>query len=91
VRQGVPFRDAHEISGRLVQVCEARGIGLEDADDDLLAGVSPMLTPRVRDVLTIEGSVRSRSGRGGTAPDRVAEQREELIARVQALAHAFEV
>ena len=89
VREGVPFRDAHEISGKLVQACEARGIGLEDADDDLLAEVSPRLTPGVRDVLTIEGSVASRTGAGGTAPVRVAEQRAELISRVQDAAHAL--
>ncbi|KAJ1683709.1 hypothetical protein LUZ63_021068 [Rhynchospora breviuscula] len=55
VRQGVPFRDAHEISGALVRACEQRGIGLEDADDDLLASVSPSVDPEVRDVLSIEG------------------------------------
>ncbi len=55
VRQGVAFRDAHEISGALVRACEEREIGLEDADDALLASVSAELTPRVREVLTIEG------------------------------------
>jgi len=89
VRRGVPFRDAHEISGALVRACEERGIGLEDAPDDLLARVSPELTPEVRAVLTVEGSVASRSGRGGTAPERVAEQRTELVSRAQALAHAL--
>src|SRR3546814_4558213 len=74
VRQGVPFRDAHEVSGALVRACEERGIGLEDASDELLADVSPALTPAVRDVLTVAGSVASRSGAGGTAPDRVGEQ-----------------
>lgn len=89
VRQGVPFRDAHEISGQLVRACELRGIGLEDADDALLAEVSSALRPEVRAVLTIEGSVASRSGVGGTAPERVAEQRTELITRVQRLAEAL--
>lgn len=89
VKQGVPFRDAHEISGALVRACEQRGIGLEDADDALLAEVSPHLAPAVRDVLTIEGSVASRTGAGGTAPARVAEQRAELVARAQAAAHAL--
>ncbi|MFJ6654410.1 argininosuccinate lyase [Microbacterium sp. NPDC091313] len=91
VRRGVPFRDAHEISGSLVRACETRGIGLEDADDALLAEVSAHLTPEVRDVLSVEGSVASRSGAGGTAPDRVAEQRRELVTRVQALARDLRV
>ncbi|NHI16494.1 argininosuccinate lyase [Microbacterium excoecariae] len=83
VKQGVPFREAHEISGALVRACEARGIGLEGADDALLSEVSAHLTPGVREVLTIEGSVASRSGVGGTAPERVAEQRVELTHRAR--------
>ncbi len=89
VKRGVPFRDAHEISGALVQACEQRGIGLEDASDALLAEVSSHLVPEVREVLTIEGSVASRAGTGGTAPVRVTEQRAELTARAQNAAHAL--
>jgi argininosuccinate lyase len=90
VKRGVPFRDAHEISGSLVRVCESRGIGLEDADDDVLASVSPLLTPDVREVMSVQGSVDSRTGVGGTAPVRVTEQRAELVARAQAAVHAVE-
>jgi argininosuccinate lyase len=89
VRRGVPFREAHEISGSLVRACETRGIGLEEASDELMADVSEHLTPDVRDVLTVEGSVGSRDGVGGTSPGRVEEQRSELIARAQAAAHAL--
>ena len=46
--------------------------------DDEFAGISPLLTPQVRLVLTAQGSVESRNGRGGTAPDRVREQLDEL-------------
>ena len=87
VKRGVPFRDAHEISGSLVRACEAQGIGLEDAGDGLLAAVSELLTPDVREVLSVEGSVASRTGVGGTAPVRVGEQRAQLVARAQAAAH----
>ena len=89
VKRGVPFRDAHEISGSLVRLCEEHGIELDEVTDEMLASVSADLSPDVRTVLTIEGSVASRTGVGGTAPDRVAEQRAELIARVQAAAHAL--
>ncbi|WP_396643429.1 argininosuccinate lyase [Microbacterium sp.] len=89
VRRRVPFRDAHEISGALVRACEQQGIGLEEASDELFARVSPLLTPEVREVLTIEGSVASRSGVGGTAPVRVAEQRAELVARAQSAARSI--
>ncbi|MDX6278588.1 MAG: argininosuccinate lyase [Nocardioidaceae bacterium] len=82
VREGVPFRDAHEISGACVQVCEQRGIELWDLTDDDFAAISPLLTPGVRDVLTVEGSLDSRNSRGGTASARVAEQLAELRGRL---------
>ena len=68
VRQGVPFRSAHEAAGAAVRAAEERGVGLEELTDDELAAISTELTPEVRDVLTIEGSVTSRDARGGTAP-----------------------
>jgi argininosuccinate lyase len=78
VREGVPFREAHEVAGACVRACEERGIDLPDLSDDELAAVSPHLTPAVRGVLTVEGSVASHTGRGGTAPVRVREQLAEL-------------
>ncbi|MDO7881753.1 argininosuccinate lyase [Antiquaquibacter soli] len=85
VRQRVPFREAHEISGALVRYCEENGLDLDEPTDEQYATVSPHLTPEVRSVLTVEGSVASRSGAGGTAPARVAEQLASLTARVRAL------
>jgi argininosuccinate lyase len=78
VREGVPFRVAHELAGACVRRCEELGIELHELDDDQLSAIDPRLTPAVRDVLTVEGSVASRQGRGGTAPDRVREQLAEL-------------
>ncbi|MDN5914583.1 MAG: argininosuccinate lyase [Pseudonocardia sp.] len=78
VRQGVPFRVAHEAAGGCVRAAEARGVGLADLTDDELTGVHPALNPSVRDVLTVEGSIASRNARGGTAGDRVAEQLDTL-------------
>ena len=72
-----------------MRACEDREIELHEASDEVLAAVSPHLTPEVRDVLTVEGSVGSRLGVGGTAPVRVAEQRVELIERSQTAAHAL--
>jgi len=74
VRQGVPFREAHEIAGACVRVAEERGIELWDLGDDDLVAISPALGPGVRDVLSLEGSVTSRASFGGTAPVRVREQ-----------------
>ena len=78
VRERVPFREAHEIAGACVRRCEERGIELDQLGDDDFAAIDPRLTPAVRDVLTAAGSVTARNGRGGTAPDRVAEQLVEL-------------
>ena len=80
VKQGVPFRDAHEISGACVRLAEARGVELADLTDEELAEASSALTPEVRTVLTVEGSVGARRGRGGTAPERVREQIAEAEA-----------
>jgi len=74
VREGVPFRDAHEIAGTCVRVAEGRGLELWDLTDADLKEISPHLTPEVREVLSLEGSVASRSAYGGTAPVRVREQ-----------------
>lgn len=74
VRQGIPFRVAHEAAGAAVKAAEARGVGLEELADDELAGIHPGLTAQVREVLTIAGSVDSRDARGGTAPIQVARQ-----------------
>ncbi|OFO16222.1 argininosuccinate lyase [Corynebacterium sp. HMSC22B11] len=78
VRQGVPFREAHEASGSCVRIAESRGVDLIDLTDEELASVDSRLTPKVREVLTIDGAVASRSTRGGTAGVRVAEQRERV-------------
>ncbi len=82
VREGVPFRVAHEVAGACVRRCEELGIELHELTDEQFAEIDPSLTPAVRTVLTSEGSVSSRTGRGGTAPVRVAEQLEELRKRI---------
>lgn len=84
VREGVPFRVAHEVAGACVRRCEELGIELEDLTDEQFAEISPALTPAVREVLTVDGSVSSRIGRGGTAPVRVREQLAELTNLVTA-------
>jgi argininosuccinate lyase len=74
VRQGVAFRVAHEVAGSCVRVCEARGIELHELSDADFTEISTELRPEVREVLTVAGSLASRSAHGGTAPVRVAEQ-----------------
>jgi argininosuccinate lyase len=74
VRRGVPFRDAHEITGRLVALAAARECALEEVSDADLAVVSPALTPQVREVLSVRGALSARVTPGSTGPGPVADQ-----------------
>jgi argininosuccinate lyase len=78
VRQGMPFRNAHEIAGKCVQVCEVRNIELDELSDAEFASIDPLLTSKVREVLSASGAVASRKTFGGTAPVRVREQLADL-------------
>ncbi|NUV56578.1 argininosuccinate lyase, partial [Streptomyces coelicolor] len=78
VRQGVPFRVAHEVAGECVKVAESEGKELDDLTDEQFAKISAHLTPEVRTVLNVPGALASRNGRGGTAPSAVAVQLAEL-------------
>jgi argininosuccinate lyase len=88
VRQGVPFRSAHEISGECVRVAESQGKELWDLTDQEFAEISEHLDPSVRAVLSVQGSIDSRDAKGGTAATRVADQEQE-VARVGALLRRF--
>lgn len=84
VREGVPFRVAHEVAGECVRACEQHSPAkeLDELTDEELSAIHPALTPAVREVLTVEGSLASRDATGGTAPVRVAEQLENARAAV---------
>ncbi|MGB3486320.1 MAG: argininosuccinate lyase [Mycobacterium sp.] len=85
VRQGVPFRVAHEAAGAAVKTAEGRGVGLDELTDDELAAITPELNPQVREVLTVEGSVAARDARGGTSPVQVARQLTVVSSTIDAL------
>ncbi len=74
VKKKVAFRDAHEITGKLVSWCEQHNLDLHEVPDADMAAISPMLTPDVRDVLSVGGSIKARQGAGGTALPRVLDQ-----------------
>ncbi len=74
VKKKVPFRDAHEITGKLVSWCEQHMLDLHEVADADMAAISPMLTPDVRDVLSVGGSNKARTGAGATALPRVLDQ-----------------
>ena len=74
VKQRVPFKEAHEITGKLVAFAESNELELSEVSDVEFAAISKHLTPEVREVLNVAGSIRSRSGTGGTAVPRVLDQ-----------------
>jgi argininosuccinate lyase len=84
VRHGVPFREAHEVTGRLVALCVARDCPLDEVTDADLAAVSPHLTPEVRQVLSVPGALRGRTTLGSTGPGPVADQLAEVKERLVA-------
>ncbi|MGO2751359.1 MAG: argininosuccinate lyase [Pseudoclavibacter sp.] len=85
VKRQVPFRVAHEVSGSMVQAAESKGVDLDGLSDAEISAVSEHLSPEVREVLSVDGSVATRDGRGGTAPVRVGEQIVELRERLASL------
>jgi argininosuccinate lyase len=77
-RNGVPFSEAHEITGALVRYCEEKGLELSELTPADLGTVDLRLGEEMLGVLTPEAAVAARAGYGGTAPARVAEQIERL-------------
>jgi argininosuccinate lyase len=71
---GLPFREAHHVTGTLVAMAEKRGADLPDLTLADMQSVHPGITAAVFAVLGVENSVRSRTSYGGTAPDQVRAQ-----------------
>jgi argininosuccinate lyase len=78
---GMPFRDAHHVTARIVALAEARGCTLQALDLDSMRSVDPRIDASVFAVLAPEHSVRSRRSYGGTAPDTVREAIERAKLR----------
>nr|WP_315382031.1 argininosuccinate lyase [uncultured Sphingomonas sp.] len=68
---GIPFREAHHITGRAVAKAEADGIRLDQLPIDALQEIDARIDERVYGVLSVDASVNSRTSFGGTAPSRV--------------------
>ncbi|VAX32847.1 Argininosuccinate lyase [hydrothermal vent metagenome] len=74
VGKGLPFRDAHEVTGRIVGYAIERGSELHDLTLDEFKGFSPLIGADIFELLTIENAVKRRKSRGGTSPDEVRRQ-----------------
>lgn len=83
VKRGTPFRDAHEAVAHAVRECEIKGCDLADLTVEQLRQFHPSIDADVHSVLTLEGSVAARSHIGGTAPVRVREAAEKVIAETK--------
>ena len=71
---GIPFRDAHHVTGRAVALAENKGCDLADLTLEELQEIHSGITLAVFDVLSVEASVNSRKSFSGTAPDNVRQQ-----------------
>ena len=71
---GLPFREAHHVTGRVVALAESRKVALEDLPLEALQEIDRRIGPEVFDVLSVDSSVASRKSFGGTAPDNVRQQ-----------------
>ena len=71
---GLPFRDAHHVTGRLVALAEAEGCDLPDLTLDHMNSAHDAITEGVFEVLGVDNSVASRTAYGGTAPEQVRAQ-----------------
>ncbi len=71
---GLPFREAHHVTGTLVRLAEERGVDLPDLGIEEMRGVHPGISPEVYQVLGVDNSVASCASYGGTAPDQVRAQ-----------------
>lgn len=75
--KGMPFREAHEVTGKLVFLCIQRGIYLLDLTIEDLQEASSLIQPDIYDVLSPEAAVKRRNSLGGTGFDQVRMQIEK--------------
>jgi argininosuccinate lyase len=80
---GVPFRQAHHVTGKLVAMAETAGVTLEKLSLDAMQEVEPRITRDVFAVLSVENSVKSRLSYGGTAPQNVRKMARGWIKRLE--------
>ena len=79
---GLPFREAHHVTGRIVGIASDRGVGLEALKLSDLQDVEPRINAEVFDVLGVEKSVESRTSYGGAAPSNVRAQARAWLQRL---------
>ncbi|PWB82400.1 MAG: argininosuccinate lyase [Methylocystaceae bacterium] len=80
---GLPFREAHHVTGRIVAIAAERGVGLEKLPLAEMQNVEPRISQDVFSVLGVEKSVRSRTSHGGAAPSNVRKQAKRWLRQLE--------
>ncbi len=80
---GLPFRDAHHITGAIVALAEKEGVRLDELSLEQMQSVEPTIKKQVFSVLTVDASVASRTSYGGAAPENVKKQIADWQARLK--------
>jgi argininosuccinate lyase len=79
---GMPFREAHHVTGRIVGLADAAGVALHRLPLAAMQEVEPRITEEVFAVLSVENSVKSRTSSGGTAPKNVRAEARKWLRRL---------
>jgi len=79
---GLPFREAHHVTGRAVALAEGKKVGLEELTLEDLQAIHPGITTDIFSVLSVQNSVKSRTSFGGTAPTEVRRQIDYWTKRI---------
>jgi len=79
---GMPFREAHHVTGRIVRLAEERGLALEAVPLAEMQAIEPRINEDIFNVLSVENSVSSRRSFGGTAPENVRAQASAWLQRL---------
>lgn len=87
--QGVPFSEAHDVTGRVVSHCEIHDITLEDLTLETAAEIDERITAGALARLTVESALARRNGPGGTAPANVSIQCEQAAAQLTSVLKRF--
>jgi len=80
---GLPFREAHHVTGRIVGLASEKGVGLEKLSLEAMQSVEPRITQEIFTVLGVEKSVRSRVSFGGTAPANVRREARRWLRKLE--------
>jgi argininosuccinate lyase len=82
-RLGLPFREAHHITGRIVAAAEKEGVALNRLPLAAMQAIEPRIGEDVRSALSVERSVKSRTSYGGTAPANVRREARKWLKRLE--------